>query len=158
MTVNISGLDKASVLAALYNSSQPQGMGFLHYDSKSMTVEEAEELLTKQRYFDYLNGRLMKIEIPENSDELAPWGYDRDLGKGAVARVIAELRSSEDVNSEVTQAAHKSSLNKMIEKTEGELDTPTNFSREGVTLGLDDVADELREAMAKFKEEGLLDD
>ena len=38
--VNITGLDKGAVLAALYNNSQPLGTGFLHYDPTRMTPEE----------------------------------------------------------------------------------------------------------------------
>ncbi len=43
--ISINGLDKAAVLAALYNASRPQGMGFMHYDPKPMEVEEARTLL-----------------------------------------------------------------------------------------------------------------
>ena len=53
--MNIQGLDKAAVLAALYNRARPQGMGFLHYDPKPMTVEEAQKIIWGgDGYFDYL--------------------------------------------------------------------------------------------------------
>jgi hypothetical protein len=40
--INIAGLDKAEVLAALYNSSRQLGMGFMHIrGAEGMTVEEA---------------------------------------------------------------------------------------------------------------------
>ena len=45
--MDISKLDKAEVLAALYNRAQPQGMGFLHYTPEDMTVEEAQVVLEK---------------------------------------------------------------------------------------------------------------
>jgi hypothetical protein len=42
MTISIRGIDKAEVLAALYNASRQQGMGFMHArGASSMTVEEA---------------------------------------------------------------------------------------------------------------------
>ena len=40
--ISIEGLDKSKVLAALYNASRPQGMGFMQYDPNPMTEEEAE--------------------------------------------------------------------------------------------------------------------
>ena len=52
--IEILGKEKGAVLAALYNNSKPQGMGFMEYDPTPMTVEEAQELLKKTTYFDYL--------------------------------------------------------------------------------------------------------
>lgn len=90
MEIDIKGINKAKLLAALYNNSHPQGMGFTQYIPKDMTEQEAETLLTKQSYFDYLKGRVMKIDLSE--DVLDPWGYDRDNGEGAVARIVDGLR------------------------------------------------------------------
>ena len=87
--INLAGLDKAAVLAALYNASRPLGMGFLRYDPADMTVEEARELLKKYSYFDYLKGRVMKVDLL--GDSFDPWLYDRDNGKGAAMRVISAL-------------------------------------------------------------------
>lgn len=78
--------DEAKVLAALYNASKPQGMGILHYDPKPMTEEEARALLPAPHGFDYLKGRVMKLEIKDGT--LDPWGYDRDNGQGAAKRAI----------------------------------------------------------------------
>lgn len=61
--VDISNLSKGKVLAALYNASHPQGMGILHFNPAQMTEEEANGLLQQQTYFDYLMGRVMKVEI-----------------------------------------------------------------------------------------------
>lgn len=87
--INISGLDKAEVLAALYNNSKAQGMGWLHFDAAPMTANEARELLKESTYFDYLKGRVMKVRL--NSDVLDTWGYDRDNGEGAAQRAIQHL-------------------------------------------------------------------
>jgi len=55
--LSLKGLNKADVLAVLYNASKPQGMGFMHYDPKPMTRDKAKQLLDSgQTYFDYLNG------------------------------------------------------------------------------------------------------
>jgi len=92
--IDISKLDKAEVLAALYNKSRP--LGFLHYDPTPMTKEEANILLKEQEYitydgrksiyFDYLNGRVMKVDLSGN--ELDPYLYDRDNGEGAAANAL----------------------------------------------------------------------
>jgi len=102
--ISLVGLSKAAVLAALYNASKPQGMGFLQFNPKPMNEEKASELLKQATNFDYLNGRGMKIDL--SGDELDVWGYDRDNGKGAVQRVIDELRATENVNSPAIQGTH----------------------------------------------------
>ena len=89
MQIDISKLDKGDVLATLYNSSKPQGLGFLHFDPTPMTKEEAEELLKEQTYFDYLKGRVMKIDL--SGDELRTDLYDRDNGEGAAEFALAPL-------------------------------------------------------------------
>lgn len=89
-TIDLSGLDKAGVLAALYNASQPQGMGFLHYTPEAMSTEEARNLLETNTCFDYLKGRVMKINL--SKDTLYPGLYDRDNGEGAAAAAIAPLQ------------------------------------------------------------------
>lgn len=90
--IDVSGIDRAVLLAALYNNSRPQGMGFLQPNCLSpMTVEQAQSYLDNgQRYFDYLQGRVMKVEI--NGKTLDPRLYDRDLGQGAAQRVVESLR------------------------------------------------------------------
>jgi len=89
--ISIAGLDKAAVLAALYDNAKPLGLGFLHFTPEPMTLDEAREILSKQKYFDYLKGRVMKVSL--DGDELRPHLYDRDNGHGAAASVIEQLRS-----------------------------------------------------------------
>ena len=48
MDVDITGLDKAAVLAVLYNAAKPQGMGFLQYDPEPMTIGQAGILLVRR--------------------------------------------------------------------------------------------------------------
>ena len=90
--IDISKKDKGAVLAALYNNSRPQGMGFLHYDPKPMTTAEAEVLLARCADFDYLKGRVMKVDL--EGDAFDPRLYDRDLGQGAAARAVATVPDS----------------------------------------------------------------
>lgn len=86
-TIDISQMDKGEVLAKLYNASKPLGMGFLQYDPAPMTPEEGAELVAKCPYFDYLKGRVMKLNL--DGDTLSTAGYDRDNGEGAAARALA---------------------------------------------------------------------
>lgn len=91
--IDISGLEKAAVLAALYNASQPLGMGFLHFTPEDMTENEAQTIIDERApslYFDYLKGRVMKVDLA--GDALNPWGFDRDNGEGAAARAIDTIR------------------------------------------------------------------
>lgn len=88
--MNIKNLNKAEILAALYNNSKPQGLGYLEADSENMTKDEARELLDRgTMYFDYLKGRVMKIDL--SRDELDTWLYNRDNGEGAAEKVIEAI-------------------------------------------------------------------
>lgn len=93
MSINIAGLDKAAVLASLYNASRQQGMGFMHQaGQKQMSIEDARKEIErrgKDLYFDYFNGRVMKIDLA--ADELEERLYDRDNGQGACFRAIEHL-------------------------------------------------------------------
>lgn len=89
MKIDISKKDKAEVLAALYNASRPLGLGFLHFDPTPMTVEEARELLSETTDFDYLKGRVMKVDL--SGEELETWLYDRDNGEGAAERALSNV-------------------------------------------------------------------
>lgn len=79
----------AAILAALYNNSKPQGMGFLQFQPGDLTEEKAKELLKQGDYFDYLQGRVMKVRISGN--EFDPRLYDRDNGNGAALRAVQHL-------------------------------------------------------------------
>jgi hypothetical protein len=88
-TISLKGLDKGAVLAALYNNSRPLGMGFMHFTPETMTPDQGGELLKQTTYFDYLKGRVMKVDL--SGDSLDPWLYDRDNGDGAAQRAISSL-------------------------------------------------------------------
>ena len=89
MKIDISKKDKAEVLQALYNASHPLGLGFLQFDPTPMTKEEAIELLNQTTYFDYLKGRVMKVDL--SGEELETRLYDRDNGEGAAARALSTI-------------------------------------------------------------------
>jgi hypothetical protein len=75
-------MTNAEKLARLYNRARPQGLGFLQATPEPMTTAEAQALLDKGRtYFDYLQGRVMKID--PTREPLDTRLYDRDNGFGA---------------------------------------------------------------------------
>ena len=94
----IVDLDKAEVLAALFNGAQTQGAGFMQHSDKPMTASDARPLIEKYTYFDYVQGRVMKVDL--SGDCFDPEGYDRDNGQGAAERTISALRSTDMVNPE----------------------------------------------------------
>ncbi len=96
--IDIKGLDKAEVLLALYNGSHCQGLGFLQAIN-TYTLEDAkrdykEHIEYFNGYFDYLHGRVLKVDL--SGDSFDSWLYDRDCGEGAAARAIDELRRQND--------------------------------------------------------------
>ena len=91
--ISLAGLDKAKVLMALYDSSRPLGMGFLHYTPEPLDKRAACKALAAGTYFDYLNGRVMKVDL--GGDELDPCLYDRDNGEGAALKAIEKVRKEE---------------------------------------------------------------
>lgn len=152
--ISLEGLNKADVLAALYNSSKPQGLGFLQFENKPMTREEAEELLKKWTYFDYLKGRVMKVDL--SKDDLDPWDYDRDNGPGAARRAIDELRATGNINSSAMQGTHKVNTqlagNEVIarlERSKTYLQSGTGEDVDIVIIGLDDMEEHLRPAVER---------
>lgn len=142
--ISLEGLDKFEVLAALYNASRPQGMGFLHYDPKPMTPEDAR-LIGVDHYIDYLKGRVMKIDL--RGDTFDSWLYDRDNGQGAAERVVSELRKSKDVNTPAIQETHKSGVVTAAALVREQVEESTSYSDNdgvlSVNMGLSDVKDEL---------------
>ncbi len=94
--VNIQGLEKWQVTKALHAKTHAQGMGFLH-DRGELTDEQAKEDVAQHTqdngkiYFDYLRGRVMKVEI--SGDEFDPWLFDRDNYEGAAQEAITKLRA-----------------------------------------------------------------
>jgi hypothetical protein len=113
--LSLDGLNKAEVLAALYNASRTAGMGFLQYDPAPMTSAQAEEILAQTHYFDYLHGRVMKTDL--SGDEFNPWGYDRDNGQGMAAQVLSILAETGDPNHQRIQDIHRASLETAVVET-----------------------------------------
>jgi hypothetical protein len=112
--IDVKGIETARLFQELYEHSKPIGMGRLQYVPGPMPIEQAREFikvasemkkeareLIKQQdeatknprvriYFDYVFGRVMKVDI--GGDEINPALYDRDNGEGAAAAAVAAAR------------------------------------------------------------------
>lgn len=147
--ISLKELNKAEVLAALYNASKPLGLGFLQYDPSPMTAKEATELLQKRSNFDYLKGRVMKVNL--SGDEFDPRWYNRDVGQGAAEEVINALKAGEEVDGLTISSMHKQGKDESIIKVREAMNRPTTSSQlekvSVIHIGLDDVADKLGPAV-----------
>lgn len=104
--IDIEGKDKADVLAKLYNASRPLGLGIVQAVGDDMTLEEARRVLDSDgTYVDYLNGRVMKVDL--SGSVLDPRLYDRDNGQGAADRAINAINwvDTAPIGEEVTKDA-----------------------------------------------------
>lgn len=78
--ININGISKAKVLQALFNASKQQGLGFIDIlGAADMTLEQAEMDVEVCTSFDYLRGRVLKVDISGN--EFDPYLFDRDVSQ-----------------------------------------------------------------------------
>ena len=173
--IDISGIPKAAVLAALWNASAPAGMGFLraagHADT--MTVEDAEQLIasgetpdypdfqipgrrgTRELYFDYLHGRPLKSDI--SGDEFDPWGFDRDNGgDGSAQKVIDRLRETGEVTSEEQQALTRDRTIANAHDAMAAANTTSSVDESGgipvFSLGADELGEPLEKAVDQVVE------
>lgn len=92
MKINIAGLDKAEVLAALFNATK-SGDPVLDKLEKPMTKEEAEEILQQTYACDWVRGRPIKVVL--SGDEFESTAYDCNNGESLAEKVINELRAKQ---------------------------------------------------------------
>jgi len=152
--ISLTGLDKAKVLAALYNAAKPQGLGFIHYDNKPMTPEKAEEIISGGNTdFDYLKGRVMKVDL--SGETLDPYLYDQDNGQGTAKRVIDEIRKGGSVGSAAICAIHTKNTAKSARQAEDWANQKTVIDSNGnpptITLGGSEFGEKLKKAIEKAK-------
>ena len=155
-SINLNGLDKAEVLAALYNGARAQGLGFLNYNSEAMTAEEARSLLQRGTYFDYVKGRVMKVDL--SGEELNPWLYDRDNGQGAAERIINALCSTGDTNPEEAEMTHLVGTRNAAMVMKEHLHDKSFMKNDGegmptFVLGSSELADELEPKLDEILDE-----
>jgi hypothetical protein len=150
--VNIAGLNKAEVLAALYNRAQPQGMGFLSFDPRPWTKEDAEAYIAANGGsldFDYVKGRVVKCHLDE--DELYTRLFNRDNGSGAAEEVIEALRASGETltpKAELEQRRNTQYQAQKVATVSTESTTETNDGVFELRLG---ILPEAKEAASRYE-------
>lgn len=89
--MDITGLDKAQVLAVLYNKAKVQDMGIYRFIKGDMEIKQAQFILDNGQYdFDYLYGRVMKIDLSGN--EVNTCGYNLDNGENSAEKAVNSIR------------------------------------------------------------------
>jgi hypothetical protein len=88
-SVDISGLNKSRLLFALWNNSGVASV-FKNapFMAPSLNMAKADEAVLG--YIDYFCGRCIKSDL--SGDSVNPYLYDRDMGPGAFAKVVAQMR------------------------------------------------------------------
>jgi len=94
--IDIRGLNKVEVFRSLYRRSKVQGMGYFAFSASGskneLDFEEAEQIYNSHKgRFDYVNGRVMKVDLTK--DSFNEFGYDRDNGENAAQTAIDSLRN-----------------------------------------------------------------
>ena len=89
--VKYDGLTKAEVLCALYNNAKSQGLGLFLFQKGNMEIEEAEKLLKYDTSFDYIKGRVLKIDL-SGDEGFEEWLYDRDNGEGSAQNALDDYK------------------------------------------------------------------
>lgn len=108
-TVNIKGIDKATLIQALHDGARTGRMTFSAEVLETMRLsrEDAEAELAeleehRKQYegpmrtrmkIDYIKGRSLKIDVA--GPEMHTAGYNRDNGQGAAEAIVAKLRGRE---------------------------------------------------------------
>ena len=88
-----------------------------------VTVEHCAGLLEKQTYFDYLHGRVLKVEL--SGDEFDERLYDRDCGEGAAQRAVDSIRAEREDGGDAAKNADG-------EKKEPSLEEQAEMTKEAV--------------------------
>jgi hypothetical protein len=145
--VDISGLDKESVLAALYNASAPRRLGFLKYDPRAMDIVMARHVIRERGHdafidlpvmrriaagppywgLDYVYGRPIKVNLA--ADRLEPRGYDfANEQDGLMELVLSVFRRTGDVNAPEIFGLHMANLEAAARQAYDEMDEGTRVA------------------------------
>ena len=89
--VKYDGLTKVEVLCALYNNAKSQGLGLFFFQKGNMEIEEAEKLLQYGTSFDYVKGRVLKVDL-SGDEGFEEWLYDRDNGEGSAQQALDDYK------------------------------------------------------------------
>ncbi|MCK5300057.1 MAG: hypothetical protein KAJ54_02805, partial [Candidatus Aenigmarchaeota archaeon] len=84
---------------------------------------------------------VMKIDVSGN--QLDPWSYDRDNGKGAAQKAISALYKTKQTNPKSVQKTHITGTQDSAEYVKTQIHKKTKIEDGIIHLGLSDVADDL---------------
>lgn len=72
MKIDITGIDMVKFVKAVYDLSNPQGMGFVHFTPEPLSDEEAKSLIKEDGTvsLDYVKGRACKMHVFKEDDKL----------------------------------------------------------------------------------------
>ena len=72
--IDITGTDLIKFVKKVYELSQPQGLGFLHYQEGGLSDEEAKTLIKENGNYvvnmDYVKGRACKMIVFRKNNKL----------------------------------------------------------------------------------------
>lgn len=74
--INITGTNLEEFVQHVYELSEPQGMGFVHYEEGPLTEDEIKQVLENSEYerivlsMDYIKGRACKMTVFKEGDQL----------------------------------------------------------------------------------------
>lgn len=89
-TLDIKGLDRAAVLAALHAAAIAGALHGGYKNHPPIDPVEAEDLLAETETFQYVDGRAMFLTF--DGDQVDVHGYDqKNGGPGTAARALAPL-------------------------------------------------------------------
>lgn len=76
-SIEITGVDLKKFVQKAYELSQPQGLGFLHYEKGALTDDEAQGIIDSSRpdgrnavSMDYVKGRSIKMHVSRDDGKL----------------------------------------------------------------------------------------
>lgn len=93
-SVDISGIDKVSLLHALWKNSKP-AIFFSMNNATPPPFDNEKAMTAVQKYINYYDGRCIKCDL--SGDTVDPRLYDRDFGSGAVQRIVDQLRQQRPI-------------------------------------------------------------
>lgn len=89
--IRYNGLTRAEVLMVLFNNAKPLIETGCKFDSKVMTLREAQSLVKSNSYFYMQYGRVLKIDL-SGEKQFDETEYDRNQGAGAARAYLREYR------------------------------------------------------------------
>jgi len=115
--VDIAGLDKAKLLIKLWMNSKNASFFANTRTPPPLppTLEDAKTELERSSNVDYFCGRAIKTDF--GSNQIDPFGYDRDNGTNCFAKIVENMRShsgkSRHQNDDIKERKQKPELTPM---------------------------------------------